>query len=330
MKIRILKGPDVRQALSMQDAISGMKRAFQAWSSGQVEAPLRSRVHVPEQQGVLLTMPAAIPAEDSLVVKLVSVFGRNPERGLPLIHALVLVFDAETGAPQALVDGESLTALRTGAGSGAATDVLARPDSQTVGILGSGAQARSQLEAVCAVRDIRTVRVYSPHRTHAEAFARELAGFGKIPQALEVADSSTEAVRDADIVCAATTSVTPVLRFSDLKSGVHLNGVGSFQASMQEIDAETVKQAYVVADSRESVLAEAGDLVIPLQSGEIGPEHIQAELGEVLNGTRPGRTSAEQVTCFKSCGLAAQDALAAKLILEQAEGLGLGSLLDWT
>ncbi len=329
MQIRILRGTDVRQALPMDRAIEGMKRAFQAWSSGKVEAPLRSRVPVPEQGGVLLTMPASVPEEQSLMVKLVSVFGNNPGRGLPLIHALVLAFHPETGVPLALIDGESLTGIRTGAGGGAATDVLARPESAVVGVLGSGIQARAQLEAVCTVRTIEEVRVYSPNTAHAEALAQDLAGKGPIPNTLRVVASSREAVQEADIVCAATTSLTPVLSYADLRPGVHLNGVGSFQASMQEVDLETVRNALVVADSRESVLAEAGDLVIPIQQGQLDPSHVHAELGEVLNGTRPGRTTPEQVTFFKSCGLAAQDAVAARLVLEQAEALGLGTPLDF-
>ncbi len=329
MLLRILKGTDVRQALPMDLAIEGMKRAFQAWSAGTVEAPLRSRVPVPEQSGVLLTMPASVPEEQSLMVKLVTVFGNNPAQQLPLIHALVLAFHPKTGVPLALIDGESLTGIRTGAGGGAATDVLARPESTVVGVLGSGIQARAQLEAVCAVRTIEEARVYSPTRAHAEALVADLAGQGPIPKNLRAVDSSQEAVRDADIVCAATTSTTPVLRYADLRPGVHLNGVGSFQASMQEVDLETVRHALVVADSRQSVLAEAGDLVIPIQQGQLDPSHVHAELGEVLNGTRPGRTSPDQVTFFKSCGLAAQDAVAARLVLDQAEARNLGTFLDF-
>ncbi len=289
MKIRILSSDDVRNALPMQEAIAGMKLAFSRLSSGQVEMPLRSRVPVTEQDGVLLTMPAALPEDGELAVKLVSVFGKNPARGLPLIHAAVIALDINTGQIKALMDGEVLTAVRTGAAVGSATDVLAPEDASTVAIIGSSKLARSQLEAVCNVRNIEN---------------------------------------NADIVCTATTSTTPVIVFENLKQGVHVNAVGSFKPEMQEIDAETIINALVVADSRESVLAEAGDLVIPINQGLITPDHIHAEIGEVINGTKTGRSSAEQLTFFKSCGVAVQDAVSAGIVMKNSERENLGTIAN--
>ncbi|HIF67814.1 MAG TPA: ornithine cyclodeaminase family protein [Candidatus Lambdaproteobacteria bacterium] len=328
MQLRILSRSDVEQALPMAEAIAGMKRAFGLLSTGQTEAPLRSRVQVPEQEGVLLTMPASVPGEGSLAVKLVSVFGKNRERSIPLIHAVVLVLHPETGVPQALLDGEALTATRTGAGAGAAAALLARPDAESVAILGSGVQARAQLEAMCAVRAIRKVRVFSPNPEHVRAFVEEMRGRSPIPEEVSAVDSSTEAVRDADIVCTSTTSTTPVINFNDLKPGCHVSGVGSFRPDMQEIDNETIRNGLVVVDARESALAETGDLVIPIAQGVIQPDHIHAEIGEIVNQTKAGRTTAEQLTVFKSCGVAVQDAVAARIVLDCAERDGLGTLVE--
>ena len=328
MQIRILSRSDVEQALPMAEAIEGMKRAFGLLSAGQTEAPLRSRVQVPEQEGVLLTMPASVPEEGSLVVKLVSVFEKNHERGIPLIHAVVLAMHPETGIPQALMDGEALTATRTGAGAGAAADLLARPDAESVAILGSGVQARAQLEAMCAVRTIRKVRVFSPNPEHIRAFVEEMRGRTPIPEEVSAVNSSAEAVQDADIVCTATTSTTPVINFRDLKPGCHVSGVGSFRPDMQEIDGETIRNSLVVVDARESALAETGDLVIPIEQGLIQSDHIHAETGELVNGTKPGRTTPEQITGFKSCGVAVQDAVAARIVLDRAELAGLGTLVE--
>ena len=177
MELRVLNAEEMSRALDMAELIEGMKLAYRRLSAGQAEMPLRSRITLPRQEGVLLTMPAALPREGKLAVKMVSVFGKNPGRQLPLIHALVTVFDAETGAPAALMDGEVLTAKRTGAGSGVATDLLADKEASEVAILGSGAQARTQLEAVCSVRNIKKARVYSPNNKHAIKFAEAVQDF---------------------------------------------------------------------------------------------------------------------------------------------------------
>lgn len=324
MQLLVLSAAEVKQALPMAAAIAGMKVAFAQFSTGQAIAPLRSHVTVFPAQGTTLVMPAYLADSDDLAVKVVSVFPGNMARNIPVINGLVLVLDAENGRPLALLEGGTLTAIRTGAGSGAATDLLARPDAAEVAILGSGIQARTQLEAVCTVRAIEKVRVYSPNPDHAAAFAAEMAGTGPVPpQVRAVADPAT-AVRGADIICTATTAVTPVFDGRDLKPGAHVNGVGSFLPTMQEIDLHTVKQSQVFVDSREAALAEAGDLIIPLQAGEIDAGHIQAEVGHIVAGQHPGRTDATQITLFKSVGTAAQDAMAGGLALNQAQQLGLG------
>lgn len=326
MKLRLLSQDDVRQALPMTAAIEGMKSAYSQLSGGKAEMPLRS--HLPTAVGSTLVMPAYLPQDNSMAVKVVSVFPENSALGLPLIHALVLAVDAQTGQPVALLEGGSLTAIRTGAASGAATDILANPDAAIVAIFGCGRQARTQLEAVCTVRKIEEVRVFCLDQAGIETFAAEMAGQGPIPTNIQVAASATTAVADADIICTATTSNTPVFDGMRLKPGAHVNGVGSFLPSMQEIDLVTVQRALVVVDSREAVWEEAGDLIIPLQNGDISADHIHAELGEIINGAVNGRTTPNQITFFKSVGVAVQDAAAAGIALQYAQEHNLGKLVN--
>lgn len=312
----------------MAQAIAGMKGAFGQLSGGQANVPLRTQIAVPAHDGLSIFMPAYLEGTDDLAVKIVSVFPGNVERQLPTIHGVVLALDPQTGRPVALLEGGTLTAIRTGAGSGAATDLLAREDAGVVAIIGSGVQARTQLEAVCTVRDIAEVRVYSLNPEHARNFAAEMAGREPIPSVIEVSDTAAAAVRDADIVCAATTSSEPVFPGDLLSAGTHVNAVGSFQTTMQEVDVTTIRRSLVVVDSREAAMAEAGDLVIPIEAGEIGRDHIRAELGEIVNGQRSGRTSEDQITYFKSVGVAVQDAVAAAIALRNAEQRNLGTMAE--
>ena len=324
--IRVLSSDDVKKSLPMKAAIKETKRAFSSLSARKLEMPLRSRINVSKQDGVVLTMPAALLDDEEIAVKIVSVFGNNLKRGLPLIHAIVIVLDAENGKILSLMDGEVLTAVRTGAGVGVASDILAPINAKIVAIIGSGIQARSQLEAVCTVRNIKQARVYSPNTEHAQKFAKEMSGLGKIPSDVKVFLSSEEALRGADIICTATNSVDPVISFDHLKKGAHVNAVGSFQPKMQEIDAKTISRALVVVDSRESALVETGDIKIPLEKGLIKKEHIFAEIGEIINGIKKGRSSSDQLTLFKSCGVAVQDVVTAGIVLKNAERHKLGTL----
>ncbi len=326
MQLRLYSADDVRHALPMADAIDAVKAGYVQLSAGRAQAPLRTHLAVRPDDATLIMPFYAPDDEGALGLKLVSVFNSNVPRGLPLIHSVVLAVDTASGAPLALIEGGSLTAIRTGAASGAATDVLARPDATTAAIFGGGVQARRQLEAVCTVRRIERVFVYS--LVGAEAFVAEMAGYGPIPADIIIARSPREAVAEADIICAATTTRTPVFDGRDLKPGTHVNGIGSFTPEMQEIDAVTVRRARVVVDSVEAALAEAGDLIIPLRAGEINLAHINTELGEIIAGSKPGRTSAEQITFFKSVGVAVQDAMAAKIILRNGSALDLGTTIE--
>jgi alanine dehydrogenase len=321
--IRILSREDVRQSLPMHEAIEAMKAAFAQLSTGQADVPLRVALEAPSHNGVTLFMPAYLPADDRMAVKIVSVFNDNPAQGLPLIHALVVVVDATTGEPVAVMDGTYLTALRTGAASGAATDLLARQDARTAAIFGAGVQGRTQLEAVCAVRPIQAAWVYDVVPEQASVFAAEMGQ--RLSLRVQMAGTPAEAACQADVICTATTSTSPVFDDADVRPGTHINAVGAYTPQMQEIPVETVLRAKVVIDHRESSMAEAGDLLIPLRQGQMSETHIYAELGEIAAGLKPGRASAEEITFFKSVGVAVQDVAAASAALEAARRMGLGT-----
>jgi ornithine cyclodeaminase/alanine dehydrogenase-like protein (mu-crystallin family) len=325
-KLRFLSASDIRRALPMAEAVAVMKEVFSAVSRGQVVMPPRQHLEIAEHEGIVLFMPSYLPRQQCVGMKTITLFGRNPAAGLPRIQAMVLLFDAANGRPLAVLEGTVLTAIRTGAACGAATDLLARPDCHRVAMLGAGVQARTQLEAMRAVRTIRQVAIHDVSADRAAAFAAELEG----EEALEVRVAAWpgQAVSEADIICAATTSATPVFDDSDLPPGVHINAIGSYQPGVQEIPAQTVRRARVVVDHRESALAETGDLIIPIRQGLFSADRIHAELGEIVAGLRPGRQSAEEVTFFKSVGLAAQDAAAGAAALKNAEALGLGTAVE--
>ena len=327
----ILRAADIARALPMSKAIEAMRTAFAAHAEGRVQAPPRAVLHTGAVRGATLVMPGALESETSalLAVKVVSVFPQNAEHGLPSIHATVLASDPATGVPQALLDGASLTAIRTAAACGLATDLLARPESRVLAVFGSGVHARTQVQAVCAVRSIDVVRIFNPHRDSAAAMAEELSAQSGMPDEILPARTSAEALRGADVACTATTSRVPVFEDRDLPDGIHLNAVGSFHAGDREIPGETVARARVVVDDREAALDEAGDLLIPLSQGLIGRGHIHCDLGSLVLGLCEGRAAERQITFFKSVGLAVQDLVAVQTVLRAARRLGLGEPIDW-
>jgi alanine dehydrogenase len=319
---------DVRVLMPMSDAIALMKTAFTELSAGRARSPLRTVLHGQESEIDALFMPASVPALDALGLKVVSVARQNPSRGLPLIHAVVFLLDSATGQPLALLDGTYLTALRTGAVSGAATDLLARDDSRTLVVFGAGAQGVTQAAAVCVVRPIERVIVIDVHEENLDRFRDAVAR--DWPELSDRLETSTDAslVSRADVVCTATTSRLPVFNDSDLPAGAHVNGVGAYTPEMQEIPAETVQRAAVFVDEREAALAEGGDLIIPLNEGKIDRGHIRGELGELAAGEISGRSSSDQTTLFKSVGNAIQDVSVAKQVVERAIAAGIGMRVD--
>src|SRR3990170_3652370 len=287
----ILPAEDVRRALPRAQTIAAMKSAYAALSAGKAEVPLRSRLPIPPHEAVSLFMPVFLQDEsgEALAVKIVSLFPNNHNRNLPLIHAAVVVLESDTGRPMALLEGSTLTAVRT----------------------------------------IQTAWIYDSQAGRVATFIHEMAGQGPIPADLRAAHTPQQAVAEADIICSATTSLTPVFADSHLKPGVHINGVGSYTPEMQEIPPETVQRAQLVVDSRSAALSEAGDLIQPIRQGLMSEAHIHAELGEIVLGLRSGRGSETQVTFFKSVGVAVQDAAAARLALSTAQELGLGQIVEW-
>lgn len=323
----ILNRAEVRRALTMAEAIAAVGHAFAELAAGLAEVPARSALGLPDR-AVTLIMPAYLKGEHALGGKIVSVHPANREHGLPTIHALVFLIDDATGRPIAALEGGGLTAIRTGAASGAATDALARPGARVLVCFGAGVQAETQIEAVCAVRSIERVWIIGRTIESARRLAGSIAGRGVIPSDLRASVDLEQALAEADVICTATTSETPVFDGRALRPGSHVNAVGSFSTTVRELDSEAVRRASLIVDSRAACLAEAGDLVIPWQEGLIGGPETWTELGEIILGRAPGRRSAEEITVFKSVGNAVQDLATATLAVRAARRLGLGIEVD--
>lgn len=320
MKLRVLSADDVRAAIDMAGAIEAMRDAFGALAGGRATVPLRLALET--THGVSLFMPAWLDDPERSAAKIVSVNPENSRAGLPAIHAVVLVLDPVTGRPVALMDGTWLTALRTGAVGGLAADLLAREDARTVALFGAGVQARTQLEAVRCVRDVREVRIVSRSGTSADTLAEELEGL----DARRV-DDPAEAVAGADIVIAATSSATPVFAGAGVEPGTHVTGVGSYTTEMREVDTDLVVRARVIVDERRAVMAEAGDIAGPIADGVVDESVMAAEIGDVVLGRAEGRTAPDQITFFKSVGNAVQDVAVAGRVLSRAERDDLGTVV---
>ena len=319
MPIRILSASDVRAALPMPKAIDAMRHAYSQLSAGKATAPPRQ--HLSTDKGITLIMPAHLPERSEFGIKVVSVYDDNPNLGLPRISATVLVLDPTTGTPKAFMDGASLTAIRTGAGGGVAADLLARKNAKKVGLFGAGVQARAQLQAVMAVRNITSVNLISRTQTSAQQLAAEISEWTDAPE-VNLVSTPRQVVENADIVLCATTSATPLFDGSTLQPGTHITAVGTFIPEKREVDTITIRRAHrIVVDSREACLEEAGDLIIPNAA-------IDAEIGEIVNGDKPGRQSDDEITFFKSVGVAVQDAVAGSVVLAEAEVKELGVLVE--
>jgi len=326
----VLSADDIRAMVPMAEAIRLMGVAFAELSAGRAASPLRTPIHDEGRGSDTLFMPAAVPALGGLGLKVVSVYPTNAARGLPTILALVALLDADTGRPLALLDGTFLTALRTGAVSGKATELLAKPDARTLLCIGAGAQAFTQVWAVCTARpSIERVLVRSRSAESAARLVGRLRDeLPEIGARAAVADDLGEAVRAADVICTATSATTPVFDDADVRPGTHINAIGAYTPAMREVPAATVARARVVVDAVEAALSEAGDLLAPLRDGAVDRAHLETELGQVVAGTRPGRTDPDQVTLFKSVGNAVQDIAVARFAVERAEALGRGQHVE--
>lgn len=324
--MRIISRDQISQLVPMHHAIDAVAQAFAQLAAGEAVVPQRQRVAVPPVDGLALLMPAYLQASDALGVKLLTVFPQNAASDLPTIQALVVLFDTATGTPLALMDGTYLTALRTGAASGVATQAMARDDAHTLALFGAGATALHQVLAICTVRSITRVLLVNRSADRAVQLAETLRGFGTpVPPDVRVAPSVAIALREADIVCLATAASAPLFDDADVRPGTHINGIGSYMPTMQELPGATVARARVVVDQRQTAWAEAGDLIIPRNAGMISESHVVAELGEIVRGSVCGRTSDSEITFFKSVGNAVQDVAVARLAYTLAQKAGVGT-----
>jgi ornithine cyclodeaminase/alanine dehydrogenase-like protein (mu-crystallin family) len=305
----------------MAAAVEAMRGAFRALHTGKVVMPVRLGVRTP--QGITLFMPA-FDGGKGLGQKAVSVYGGNPGKGLPTIHALVTVFDADTGVPLAILEGTYLTRLRTGAVTGLAVDVLAKQDATVLTIFGAGATAEGQIEGVCAVRPIEMVNIVS-RGASARLLAERLQAEDRTHTYVAVTDQE-QAVGEADIVVAATTSTTPVFDAEWVRAGTVVCGVGSYRPDMQEVPPGIIERAAVVVDQREAAEEEAGDLLQPIAQGRWAWDNLYAELGAIVAGAVPPPTT--DIIYFKSCGLAIEDVAAGVAVLDVAEREGLGQVVE--
>ena len=328
MKILIVSQAEVERLLPMQICIDVMSDALIALAKGQIYLPLRMIVRPSDAAGLMALMPAYISGERAAYgVKVIGVFPDNPAKGKDSHQGAVLLLSAETGEPLALMNASAITAIRTAAVSGVATRWLARNDAGDLAIIGSGVQARSHLAAMACVRSIKRVRVVSQHLEHAKRFAAEMSAHYPFP--IEPVENVEAAVRGADLIVTATSSSEPVVRREWIAAGAHLNVVGASQPNAREVDTATMAAASLFVDRRESTLNESGDYLFAVRDGAIGPEHIRAEIGEVLLGAKSGRATIDETTLFKSLGLAVEDVAAAEYIYRQAQTTGAGTWLEF-
>jgi alanine dehydrogenase len=324
--VLVITRKDLERVLTMKENIAILEEAFKEHSTGNVKMPVRPTITIEDVGGTMAYMPAYVGGKiNALGVKVVSIFRDNPTKyNLPLILGTVLLNDTKTGAPLAIIDGGYLTAMRTGATSGVATKHMARKDAKTVGVFGAGVQAETQVLAVAEVREIANVKVFDVIKPNAEKYCAKMQKALKAK--VTVANSAKEAVEGSDIIVTATTSKQPVFQGEWLSSGTHINGIGShFGAGIKEVDGTAVKRARVVVDSREACLKEAGDIIDPIKDGLISENHIYAELGEVVAGKKKGRLNDDEITFFKSVGLALEDVSTALRVFELAKQHNLGT-----
>lgn len=327
----VLDAQAVRDLLPMPESIALMRQALRIFSAGRLIQPQRGMLRAAAGDA-LAVMPAYVePSGDAPTagfgIKLIAIKPGNPARGLDAHLGLVLVFDEETGMPRALMDGAAVTAVRTAAVSAVATGLLASPEATTLAIIGAGVQARTHLEAMAQVRDLQVARVWSRTPGRAAALAKWAVNRA-LPLPVEVAPTVAEATRDAGIICTVTASAQPLLAAADVSPGAHINAVGSSFPDRRELASDLVTRCSIFVDSRESAIREGGDICIPVAEGSLVPGAIRAEIGEVLLGRSAGRRSPQEITLFKSLGLAVEDVLAGFAVDRRARELGLGTAVE--
>lgn len=326
MPALVLSQSEVRKLLPMDTCIGLMEQALAALSRGDAVNPLRQGVRLPDGLGIIGTMPGYLPQPRALGLKAVAVFPGNHGTEYDSHQGVVLLFDVENGTPMAVLDASEITAVRTAAATGVATKLLAREDAHDLAIVGSGVQAGTHLEAMCVVRDIEKVRVYSPTAANRERFASEASqqfGISVTPT-----DSVEAAVADADIICTTTSAAEPILLGDWISPGCHINAVGSSIRSTRELDTAAVVRSRLFVDRIESTVNEAGDFLFPKQEGAVTDDHIVGEIGQILLGEVAGRETPDEITLFKSLGVAVEDLAAAHFVYHEAKRTGVGTTVD--
>jgi ornithine cyclodeaminase/alanine dehydrogenase-like protein (mu-crystallin family) len=328
MKTLVLSHAQVLELLPIKECIAVMREALIALAAGEAHQPLRTIIRPPDASGVMGLMPAYMSGgRAAFGLKAICIFPGNPAKGKDAHQGAVLLFSADTGDLLAIMNASAITAIRTASVSAVATDLLARLDACNLAIIGSGVQARSHLVAMSQVRIIKRCRIASRHIEHARKFSEEMRP--DFSFRLEPVKTVDEALEGADLIVTATTAVEPIVRREWLLPGAHLNVVGSSTPNAREVDSETMAAASLFVDRRESTINEAGDYLFAVRDGVIGPDHIRAEIGEVLRGDKPGRTSSEEITLFKSLGLAVEDLFAAEYVYRKAKQSNVGTWVEF-
>jgi alanine dehydrogenase len=322
---RLLTEQQVHSLLPMPDLIAAMESALAKFSAREVLQPVRSVLMVGPTKAYFGLMPAYVPSPASLGAKLVTVFGENHKRNLPSHLATILLLDPETGALQAIMDGRYITEARTAAVSAVSTRFLAKADASTLAIIGSGVQARSHLEAYQLVRQLKQVRIWSPNPRSREQFVDDMSG--RVPVPIVAADSAEAAVRGADLIVLVTSSPTPVIEDEWVSNGAHVVCVGACRPNQQEMPPRLVARSRLFVDSKAAAIVESGDVVMNIAANLFDESHIRGEIGELVLGRVEGRRSADEITVFKSLGMAVEDVVAADLVFRRASESGAGTEL---
>lgn len=323
----LLSRSDIKKVFSIQDAIEADKKAFTLVTEGKCDSPLRTNIQAPKYDGCFLFMPAYVEELDTAALKTVNIFPHNIDNGLPTSPAQVLLIDGKTGIVTAILDGTYVTQLRTGASSGTAFDILAKKSCRIGALIGTGGQAATQLEAMIAVRKLEEVRVYDLNYDRTAEFAKrmqeELKSYGTKITAVK---SSDEAIDDADLLITVTPSSKPVFDGTKIKKGCTISCVGAYQHHMQEMDPAILPRASkIYFDSREAVLSESGDILIPLEKGIITEDDFTGDIGKVIKGELIGRENDDEIIVYETVGVGAQDLVTAKTIYEKAQKAGVGT-----
>ena len=327
MKILILDSEQIRELLPMRDCIELMADALSSLARGEVFQPLRTIIRPPEARGLLGLMPAYRTGDHGAFgMKAICVFPQNPAQGKDAHQGAVMLFSRETGELMALMNASEITATRTAAVSAVATRLLAREDAHQLAIIGAGVQARTHLLALDAVRSIKRARVACRNIEHAQKLVRDMQPRFAFP--IEAVKTNEEAVRGADLIVTATSSQEPVINKDWISSGAHVNAIGTHSPTSREIDSATMAAARIFTDRRESALNEAGDYLLAANEGRINADSIVGEIGELLIGTKPGRTSVNEITLFKSLGLAIEDVACAEYLYQKALSQSLGTWVN--